>query len=102
MLQDPSLLPSARVLEVMRRDHGDSFTGFTRSQSLQARQKLLALPFSAAQQARFDALRAASVQEQKEIEARDSMPFELYRQQYISAERLGLGKAAVAPALAAV
>jgi len=102
MLQDPSLLPSARVLEVMRRDHGDSFTGFARSQSLQARQKLLALPFSAAQQARFDALSAASVQEQKDIEARDSMPFELYRQQYISAERLGLGKAAVAPALAAV
>jgi glutamate--cysteine ligase len=101
MLKDPSLLPSARVLEVMRRDHAGSFTAFTRAQSLQARQKLLALPFSAAQQARFDALSAASVHEQKEIEARDSMPFELYRQQYISAERLGLGKAAVAPALAA-
>jgi len=55
-----------------------------------------------AQQARFDELAQRSVQEQKDIEARDSMPFEVYRQQYVSPERLGLGKAAVAPALAAV
>ncbi|MGZ5180011.1 MAG: glutamate--cysteine ligase [Ramlibacter sp.] len=102
MLQAPALLPSARVLEVMASDHGNSFIGFTRSQSLQTRAKLLALPFSAAQQARFDALSQQSLQEQKDIESRDSMPFEAYRQQYISPERLGLGKAAVAPALAAV
>src|SRR5207245_1253456 len=43
-----------------------------------------------------------AVQDQKDTESRDSMPFEIYRQQYISPERLGLGKAAVAPALAAV
>jgi glutamate--cysteine ligase len=30
------------------------------------------------------------------------MPFEIYRQQYIAAERLGLGRTAVAPAMAAV
>ena len=30
------------------------------------------------------------------------MPFEVYRQQYVSPERLGLTKAAIAPALAAV
>ena len=102
MLQAPAMLPSARVLDVMEKDHGNSFIGFTRAQSLQIRAKLLALPFSAAQQARFDALAQQSLQEQKDIESRDSMPFEIYRQQYISPERLGLGKAAVAPALAAV
>jgi glutamate--cysteine ligase len=102
MLQDPSLLPSARVLEVMARDHGDSFIAFTRAQSQQTKAKLLSLPFSAAQQARFDALSAQSVQEQRDIEARDTLPFEAYRQQYVAPERLGLGKAAVAPALAAV
>ena len=35
------------------------------------------------------------------VEAGDTMPFEIYRQQYISPDRLGLGTTAVAPALAA-
>jgi glutamate--cysteine ligase len=30
------------------------------------------------------------------------MPFEVYRQQYVSPERLGLTRSAIAPALAAV
>ncbi|KQT08730.1 glutamate--cysteine ligase [Ramlibacter sp. Leaf400] len=102
MLDAPTMLPSARVLEVMGRDHGNSFTAFTRAQSVQTHQKLLSLPFSTAQQARFDALSQQSMQEQRDIEARDSMPFETYRQQYVSPERLGLTRTAVAPALAAV
>jgi glutamate--cysteine ligase len=102
MLEAPAMLPSSRVLEVMERDHGNSFIDFIRSQSLQSRAKLLALPFSTAQQARFDALAEESLQAQKDIEAADTMPFEVYRQQYISPHRLGLGRAAVAPALADV
>jgi len=90
------------VLEAMRTEHGDSFVAFTRAQSLQTRQKLLALPFSTAQQARLEALAAESVQAQKEIEARDTLAFEMYRQQYVSPERLGLTRSAVAPDLAAV
>jgi glutamate--cysteine ligase len=31
-----------------------------------------------------------SIEEQKRIEAADTLPFELYRQQYLSAERLGV------------
>jgi glutamate--cysteine ligase len=42
------------------------------------------------------------VKDQKAIEAADTMPFEQYRQQYISPERLGMTRAAIAPALAAV
>jgi glutamate--cysteine ligase len=42
-------------------------------------------------QARFEAEAAASIDEQKKLEAADSMPFEIYRQQYLSPERLGLG-----------
>ena len=102
LLQDPALLPSARVLAVMAQDFANSFTDFTRAQSEQTRAKLLALPFSAAQQARFAALSGRSVQDQRDIEAADTMPFEIYRQQYIAPERLGLGRAAMAPALAAV
>jgi glutamate--cysteine ligase len=102
LLDDPALLPSARVLAVMEQDFGNSFLRFNRAQSEQTRAKLLALPFSAAQQARFTALSARSLQDQAAIEAADTMPFELYRQQYIAPERLGLGRAALAPALAVV
>jgi glutamate--cysteine ligase len=102
LLQEPDLLPSARVLAVMERDFENSFSGFTRAQSQQTKAKLLALPFGGAQQARFEALSQQSVQDQKGIEAADTMPFELYRQQYISTERLGLSRTAIAPALAAV
>jgi glutamate--cysteine ligase len=102
LLHQPDLLPSARVLAVMERDFGHSFSAFTKDQSLQARRKLLALPFSAADHARFTALSEQSVRDQKAIEAADAMPFEAYRQQYMSPDRLGLTRAAIAPALAAV
>jgi glutamate--cysteine ligase len=102
LLRDADLLPSARVLAVMQQDFDNSFIGFTRAQSLQTKSKLLALPFSAAQQARFAAMSEQSVQDQKAIEAADNMAFEAYRQQYISPERLGLTKEAIAPALAAL
>ncbi len=100
LLDNPALLPSARVLAVMEQDFDNSFAEFTRAQSQQARAKLLALPFSAAQQARFAALSAQSLQDQRAIEAADTMPFEVYRQQYTAAERLGLGRTVIAPALA--
>ena len=58
-------------------------------QSQRIRDELLALPWSAAQQARFEAMSAASVAEQQRIEAADTMPFEIYRQEYVSAARLG-------------
>ncbi|MEO7391629.1 MAG: glutamate--cysteine ligase [Ramlibacter sp.] len=102
LLAEPGLLPSARVLAVMEQDFGNSYTAFTRAQSKQTRVKLLALPFSAAQHARFTAMSERSVQDQKGIEVADTLPFEIYRQQYVAPERLGLSKAAVAPALAAV
>jgi glutamate--cysteine ligase len=102
LLQDPDLLPSARVLAVMEKEFDNSFTAFTRAQSRQTKTKMLALPFSVAQQTKFAALSEQSVQDQRAIEAADTMPFEVYRQQYVSPERLGLTRAAIAPALAAV
>jgi len=102
LLADPDLLPSARVLAVMHEDFGDSFTAFTRAQSQQTKAKLLALPFSAQQQARFAGMSEQSLKDQRAIEAADTMTFEAYRQQYVSPERLGLSEAAIAPALAAV
>lgn len=89
-LLDASTLPSARVLDAMQRDFGNSFVAFARAQSTKTRQTLLGLPFSADQQAAFEALTRQSIAEQKKIEASDTMPFEIYRQQYVSADRLGI------------
>jgi glutamate--cysteine ligase len=97
-LRDPSTLPSARVLDAMAREHGNSFVAFGRAQSLQTRQTLLGLPFSDAQQAAYEALTRDSVAAQKKIEATDTMPFEIYRQQYVSAARLGISRAETAAA----
>jgi glutamate--cysteine ligase len=102
LLGDPGLLPSARVLAVMEKDFGNSFSGFTLAQSQQTKSKLLTLPFGAGQQARLAGLGEQSMRDQKAIEAADTMPFESYRQQYVSPERLGLSRSAVAPTLAAV
>ena len=68
--------------------HANSFISFTRAQSLQARDVLRGLPFAPALQAKFEAMAAKSVRDQQAIEAGDSLPFELYRQQYVSPERL--------------
>lgn len=102
LLDNPDMLPSARVLSVLAREHENNFVAFTLAQSEHAKAKLLRLPFTGGLQARMEALARQSVQDQADVEARDSMPFENFRQQYISPERLGLGRAAVAPALVAV
>jgi glutamate--cysteine ligase len=102
LLDAPDMLPSARVLAAMARDHGNSFIGFGRAQSEQAKAKLLKLPYAGGLQARMEATALASVQEQAAVEAADTMPFELFRQQYVSPQRLQLTQEAVTPQLAAV
>lgn len=101
LLEAPDMLPSARVLAAMARDHDNSFTGFVQALSEQTRAKLLKLPLSAQVAARHEALVRQSVADQAAVEAGDTMPFEIYRQQYVSADRLGLGRQRVQPALAA-
>ncbi|SFU39471.1 glutamate-cysteine ligase [Polaromonas sp. YR568] len=96
-LLDPSTLPSARVLAAMAAGHDNSFISFVRAQSQKTQAILQAQPLTSEQLARFAALTESSIQEQKKIEASDTMPFEVYRQQYVSAERLGMpGREAVA------
>ena len=88
-LADADALPSARVLQAVTAEHASSFVSFVRERSHLTQDHLLALPWSAEQQAKFDAMAAASVEEQKKIEASDSLPFDIYLQRYTSAERLG-------------
>jgi len=98
LLKDASLLPSTRVLSAMARDHQNGFASFSLSQSEQAKARLLKLPYGGSMHARMEAIVRQSVQDQAAVEAADSLPFEQYRQQYVSAARLGLAKAALVAA----
>ena len=97
-LQSPQTLPSARVLAAVRADHGDSFVGFARERSQRIRRELLALPWSDGQQSRYVAMAVRSMADQQAIEAADSLPFEIYRQEYVSERRLGKALPSPAPA----
>jgi glutamate--cysteine ligase len=87
-LHQPDSLPSARVLAAMRDEHDSSYVRFVRAQSLKTRQVLTAQPLGAQEQQRLARLAAESVEEQRRIEAADTVPFETYRQQYLAPERL--------------
>jgi len=86
----PHTLPSARVLAAMADTHGNSFIEFTRERSLAARSELLGQTWTAQQQAAWLQRSQESVQAQKDIEAADTLPFEQYREQYVSPAGLGL------------
>jgi len=87
---NPAAAPSARVLATMASDFDSSYVRFTRAQSQQTKAALLALPYADQLHNRFIRMAQESLDEQKRIEAADTQPFELYRQQYLSVERLGL------------
>ena len=73
----------------MRTEHSDSFVSFVLAQSQSVHQHLLSLPWSAKQQGRFEAMAVQSLEDQRAIEASDTMPFDVYRQEYTSPSRLG-------------
>jgi glutamate--cysteine ligase len=87
-LSDPRSLPSARVLHAMARDHDNSYVRFVLALSLLHRRTLRELPFPPDTEKRFSRMARESLAEQRRIEAADSVPFETYRQQYLSPELL--------------
>jgi glutamate--cysteine ligase len=93
-LQAPDSTPSARVLQAMVREHGSSHTAFVSAMSRQTRRALLALPYAPAVEEHFAALARESVEEQRRQEAADTLPFEDFRQAYLSPEQLGVAVAA--------
>ena len=66
------------------------YIDFIRAQSEQTRSHLLALPWTAAQQAEFEAEARASVARRRAIEAADDVDFETFRQAYLAAEGLAV------------
>ncbi len=87
-LHDMQRLPSARVLDVMARDHASSHNEFVRLRSAQIKRQLIELPWTSAQDARYRALSERSVAEQRAAEAGDSLSFEAFRRHYVDPARL--------------
>ena len=88
-LRDSAPLPSARVLKAMAEDN-DSYVRFVLRQSRQHLAAIDRLALPAAEEAKFAQLAETSMAEQRQIEASDSVPFEIFRQRYLSPGRLGL------------
>jgi glutamate--cysteine ligase len=89
LMAAPERTPSARVLDHITQHHHHSFESFARQQSMAARDALLGLPWTDAQQARYVAMAAESIAAQKAIEAADTLPFEEWREQYMAVKELG-------------
>jgi len=87
-LLHPDTTPSARVLKAIQTDFDGSFVEFVRAQSQKTRQAMLELPMSGAQAADWAAQSAQSLRDQADMEAADSMPFDIYLQEYLSPKRL--------------
>jgi glutamate--cysteine ligase len=89
-VENPSRLPSSRVLASISDRFNNSYIQFALAQSQAAREHILSLPFVATDIQRYKALAARSVVEQKEIEAADVFSFEDYRAHYVSPKHLEL------------
>ncbi|MCO5100200.1 MAG: glutamate--cysteine ligase [Burkholderiaceae bacterium] len=85
-LDEPSRTPSARSLQELRSRYHDSFRAFALAHSLANRDELLARPLDAQAQARQARIAEQSLDEQRRIEALDTMPFETYRLRYLAGE----------------
>jgi glutamate--cysteine ligase len=83
-----NLVPSARVLHAMARNHGSSHVRFTLAESLSHRGTLLGIPLKPEVEERFARLAKESLEKQKKIEAADRIDFETYRQRYLNPELL--------------
>jgi glutamate--cysteine ligase len=89
-LHDSSATPSARVLAAMAAGYDDNYTDFVLAQSRAHRETILALPFAREAGERFARWAAESLAEQHAIEASDSLPFETFRENYLSPESLNV------------
>ena len=85
---DSSTTRSARVLAEIGQTADKSYVAFALEQSMRHRHSLLDLPLPAQTEARYARMAEESLAAQRRIEAADSMPFENYRQQYLSKDLL--------------
>ena len=82
-LHDSLATPSARVLQAMGA-YDNSYVRFVLAQSRAHRDSILGLELPAEVASRYARLAEESIEEQRRIEAADTVSFETYRQQYLS------------------
>jgi len=87
-LDNPDSLPSARMLREMAERYDNSYSRFALARSIEHRRALQSEPLPAEVEARFAKLAEKSIRIQREIEAADKIPFETFRQRYLSHESL--------------
>ena len=87
-VHDPSVLPSARVLREISERHGGSYSRFVLEYSRRHRDALLAQPMSRDVAAHLEQLAAESLEEQRQLEQAETVPFETFRQRYLAPDSL--------------
>lgn len=85
---DPGSVASARVLSEMQQRYDGSHSRFALAYSLRHRRSLESEPLQADLAARFARMADESLSVQRAIEAGDKIPFEQYRQQYLSPDSI--------------
>jgi glutamate--cysteine ligase len=88
VLADPALTPSGRVLAAMIGEYDKSYTRFALAQSERHAATLRARPLPEAVARRYAELADESHARQRAMEAADTLPFEAWRQRYLSPEML--------------
>ena len=87
-IADPAKTRSARMLAEIARSSDKSYVGFSLAQSARHRSALQDLRLPSDVEARYARMAEESLAAQRRIEAADRVPFETYRQQYLSKDLL--------------
>jgi glutamate--cysteine ligase len=87
-LDGPELLPSARMLDAMVSAHGGSYARFIQRESLRHANTLRGIEVPAEVRREFARTAQSSLDEQRALEAGETLSFETYRQTYLSPLRL--------------
>jgi len=87
-LRHPDTLPSARVLRELTDNFDGSFVAFVNAQSVKTRQAMLDAELSPAVREQYAQQARKSLDDQRQIEAADTMPFDIYLQEYLSPRHL--------------
>ncbi len=87
-LEQPQTLPSARVLREISEQFDGSFLEFAKARSAATRQAMLEVRLTAHERGLLEQESRDSLQKQADIEAADSMPFDIYLKEYLAPQRL--------------
>ena len=89
-VDDAERLPSARMLREIRDDHDGSYVRFALARSRRHREEVSREPIAAHDAERLARMADASFEDQRRLEEGDSIPFETFRQRYLSTASLRL------------